>query len=283
MNCSLSTVPRPPSTLIRPSRGFASLRLRELWEYRELLFFLIWRDVLVRYKQTVLGVSWALFRPLITTLLLSYVFGRLARLPTGDVPYPLFCICGILPWSYFSEAVSGASGSLIGNQNLISKVYFPRLIIPLTAVGRGLVDLACSFVVLIGMLWWYDVRPSLLPLAALPLLVLLAFVTALGVGLWFSALSVRFRDLTHVLPFVVQIWFWITPVAYGSNLVPESLRWLHWLNPLTGVVEGFRWAILGKGEAPGAMVFVSAITVALLLAGGLFFFRHQERQFADVI
>jgi len=268
--------------IIRPTKGFAALRLGELWNYRELLVFLVWRDILVRYKQTVLGIAWAVIRPVLLTILLTYVFSRLAKISTGGIPYPLFCFCGILAWGYFSEAVTGASGSLIGNQNLISKVYFPRLLIPLAAVGRGVVDFACSFVVLLGLMFWYgqSVRWTIL---CLPLLLFLALLTALGIGLWFSALSVRFRDASHLLPFSVQIWFWITPVAYGSDLVPQSFRWLHWLNPMTGVVEGFRWSILGAATVSAGPLLASASMTLLVVVAGMFFFRRMERQFADVI
>ena len=280
-NCPIMQA-SPFVTIIQPSRGRSALRLREIWAFRELLLFLIWRDILVRYKQTIFGVGWALLRPLMTTALLSYVFGYLARLPSGNARYPLFCFCGVLPWTYFSEAVSASSSSLIGNQHLISKIYFPRLLIPLSAVGRGLVDFGCAFFVLICMMLRYGVFPSW-SILALPIFLAFAFLTALGVGLWFSALTVQFRDTTHVLPFLLQLWFWATPVAYGSDLVPPKLHWLHWLNPMTVVVDGFRWAILGTPPpSPPAMTICGTITL-LLLASGILFFRQMERQFADVI
>jgi lipopolysaccharide transport system permease protein len=269
-------------TVIEPSRGWVALRLGALWRYRELLYFLVWRDVKVRYKQTVLGASWAILQPFFTMLIFSIFFGKLARMPSDGVPYPLFAYVALVPWTFFANGLTLSSNSLIANQGLLRKVYFPRLVIPLAAVASGLLDFAIAFVVLFGMLLWYDMPLSWHALW-LPALVVLALVTSLGAGLWFAALSVMYRDVQYVVPFLVQVWLYSTPIVYPASLVPE--RWRAWyaLNPMVGVVEGFRWALLGTGAKPGPMILVSALAALALTLGGLMFFRRMERTFSDMV
>jgi lipopolysaccharide transport system permease protein len=276
--------PAPELTriVIRPSRGWVPLRLGELWAYRELLYFLAWRDVKVRYKQTVLGAAWAVLQPLLTMVVFSVVFGRLANVPSDGLPYPIFAYCALLPWQLFAHALVESGNSLVGNQNLITKVYFPRLVIPLAAVATGLVDFAIAFVVLVGLMAYYGIVPTPAVLA-LPGLVLLALLAALGVGLWLSALNVQYRDVRYTIPFLTQLWLFATPVAYPASLVPERWRPLVGLNPMSGVVEGFRWALLGRAEPPGLMLAVSIVVVAGVLVSGLYYFRRMERTFADVV
>jgi lipopolysaccharide transport system permease protein len=269
-------------TVIRPSRHLFSLRLRELWEYRELLYFLVWRDVKVRYKQTVLGAAWAILQPFLTMVVFSIFFGRLAGIPSEGIPYPIFAYTALLPWQLFAHALTESGNSLVANQQLITKVYFPRLVIPISAVLAGLVDFCIAFVVLLGMMVYYGVLPTKAVLA-LPLFLLLALATALAVGLWLSALNVQYRDVRYTLPFLTQFWLFATPIAYPSTLIPEQWRVVYGLNPMAGVVEGFRWALLGTGQGAGPMVVVSAILVTALLIGGLVYFRWMERSFADII
>ena len=276
------TGPFAPPIVIRPSRGWAPLQLRELWEYRELLYFLVWRDVKVRYKQTTLGAAWAVIQPFFTMVVFSIFFGRLARLPSDGVPYPVFAYCALVPWSYFATSLAQSGNSLVEHQRLITKVYFPRLMVPAASVVAGLVDFVIAFVVLLGMLLYYDITPSL-RIAVLPGFVLLALLTSLGVGLWLSALNVRYRDVRYTIPFLIQLWLFVTPVAYSSSLVPEGWRTVYGLNPMTSVVEGFRWALLGKSDPPGAMLAISVLSVLGVLLGGLFYFRRVERGFADVV
>lgn len=271
-----------PVLHIRPSQGFVALRLGELWEYRELLYFLTWRDVKVRYKQTVLGAAWAILQPFCTMVIFSIIFGRLAGIPSDGLPYPLFAYSGLLPWVLFSYALSESSNSLITNQQLITKVYFPRLLAPLSSVVAGLVDFSIAFVVLLAMMAWYGVAPTA-AVVLLPLFVLLAVLTALAVGLWLSALNVRYRDVRYTLPFLAQIWLFLTPIAYPASLVPAAWQPVYGLNPMVGVVEGFRWALLGKAAPPLPMLGVSILVVALLLAAGLFYFRRMESTFADTV
>jgi lipopolysaccharide transport system permease protein len=273
---------RAAVTVIEPPAGWSSLGLLDLWAYRELLYFLTWRDIKVRYKQTALGAAWAIIQPFFTMVVFSVFFGRLARLPSEGVPYPVFTYCALVPWTYFATALTQSSNSLVDHARLITKVYFPRLLVPAAAVIAGLVDLAIAFVVLVGMLLWYGVSPGPAVLL-LPLLALLATLTALAVGLWLSALNVQYRDVKYTIPFLVQVWLFVTPVAYSSTLVPERWRPLYALNPMTGVVEGFRWALLGHRTAPGPMLLVSTASVLLLLVGGLFYFRRMEQRFADVV
>lgn len=271
-----------PVLIIRPSRGFLSLNLTDVWEYRELLYFLVWRDIKVRYKQTVLGAAWAVIQPFMTMVVFSIFFGRLAKIPSDGVPYPVFAYAALLPWQLFAFALTESSNSLVGSQNLITKVYFPRLIIPLSSVLAGLVDFTISFFVLLAMMLYYGIRPTA-AVAWLPLFVLFALITALSVGLWLSALNVKYRDVRYTIPFLTQIWMFATPVAYPSSMVP--MPWRAWLglNPMSGVVEGFRWALLGKSGGPGALLWVSIIAVLLLFTGGLFYFRRTETTFADIV
>jgi lipopolysaccharide transport system permease protein len=271
-----------PVTIVRPSRGWISPNLRELWEYRELLYFLTWRDIKVRYKQTVLGAAWAIIQPFFTMVVFSLFFGRLAGVPSEGVPYPIFAYCALLPWNYFAGALDRAGNSLVGSANLITKVYFPRLVIPLSAVLAGLLDFAIAFLVLIGMMLFYGITPTAAVLT-LPFFLLLALLTALGAGLWLSALNVQYRDVRYTIPFLTQFWLFASPVAYGASLVPERWQVLYGLNPMAGVIEGFRWALLGKAEAPGPLLVISAAVVILLLLGGLFYFRRMEKTFADVV
>jgi lipopolysaccharide transport system permease protein len=267
---------------IRPSSGWRALNLRELWRYRELLWFLALRDLKVRYKQTALGVAWAVIQPLFTMLVFSVFFGALAKIPSDGVPYPLFVLVGLLPWQLFAYALTQSSNSLVAEQRVITKVYFPRLVVPLASVVSGLADLAVAFVLVLLFLVGYGVTPSW-NLLAVPLLVLFALATALAVGLWLAALNVQFRDVRYTVPFLTQIWMFLTPVAYPSSLVPEAYRPLYGLNPMAGVVEGFRWALLGQGELPLGLLAVSLGTVLALLVGGLYYFRRLERSFADIV
>jgi lipopolysaccharide transport system permease protein len=271
-----------PKIIIKPSKGRVSLGLRQLWEYRELLYFLIWRDFKVRYKQTILGAAWAIIQPFFAMVVFSIFFGHLAKVPSDGLPYPLFSYCGLLPWQLFSHALMGTGNSLVANQNLITKVYFPRLIIPLAAVLGGLTDFGIAFLVLLGMMMYYGVIPTSL-LASLPLFLLLALATALGVGLWLSALNVQFRDVRYTIPFLTQFWLFATPIAYPTSLVPEGWRAFYGLNPMAGVVEGFRWALLGTATASGPMLTSSVAIVLVLLVGGLYYFRQMEKTFADIV
>lgn len=272
----------PSVTIIRPSRGLVSLDLAEIWSYRELLYFLVWRDVKVRYKQTALGAAWAVLQPVLTMLVFSLVFGRLARIPSGGVPYPIFAFAALLPWQLFAHALTDSGNSLIAHQSLVTKVYFPRLILPLSAVLAGLVDFAIAFLVLAGMMIHDRIVPGA-ALLLLPAFVLLALLTAFAVGVWLAALNVRYRDVRYTLPFLTQFWLFVTPIAYPSSLVPAAWRPLYGLNPMAGVVEGFRWALLGQGEGVGPMLIVSVVMVVLLLAGGVIYFKKTERTFADLV
>jgi lipopolysaccharide transport system permease protein len=271
-----------PITHIAPTKGWVSLRLGELVEYRELLYFLVWRDIVVRYKQTVLGAAWALIQPLFTMVVFSLFFGRLARVPSDGVPYPIFALSALVPWTFFATGMSLASNSLVGSANLITKVYFPRLTIPLAAVLSGLVDFALAFALLLVMMLFYGIVPSM-RVVWLPMFVVLALVTALGVGLWLSALNVQFRDVRYVVPFLTQLWLFATPIAYPSSLLHGWWRTVYGLNPMVGVVEGFRWALLGAGRGPDATLAASVLASGLLLVSGAFYFRRMERSFADVV
>src|SRR5438874_4434546 len=271
-----------PVFFIKPESGLASLGLKELWEYRELLYFLTWRDIKVRYKQTVLGAAWAVIQPVFMMVVFSLFFGRLAHVPSDGIPYPVFAYCALLPWQLFAHALTESSNSLVANERLITKVYFPRLVVPLSAVLGGLVDFVIAFIILLGMMAYYHIAPTIM-IFTLPLFVLLAIMTALAVGLWLSALNVQYRDVRYTITFITQFWLFATPVAYSSSLVPERWRALYGLNPMAGVVEGFRWALLGKSEGPGALLIVSIIAVIALLIGGLYYFRRMESEFADVV
>ncbi|MCC6189493.1 MAG: ABC transporter permease [Anaerolineales bacterium] len=281
----LSSPPLPalvPHVRIRPSRGWVSLNLREVWEYRELLYFLIWRDVKVHYKQTALGAAWAILQPFMTMVVFSLFFGRLAGVPSDEIPYPIFSYAALVPWTFFSHGLMQASVGMVTHANLIKKIYFPRLVLPTARVLAGLVDFALAFSVLLGMMLFYGIRPTT-SVVWLPLFMLLAVITALGVGLWLSAMNVQFRDIGYTVPFVTQFWMFATPIAYPSSLLAEPWRTLYGLNPMAGVVEGFRWALLGADTAPQAIILVSAVVAVLLLISGAYYFRRMERTFADVV
>jgi lipopolysaccharide transport system permease protein len=267
---------------IQPSRSWVPLHLDDLWEYRELVYFLVWRDIKVRYKQTALGAAWAIIQPLFTMLVFSLFFGRLAKMPSDGLPYPVFAYAALVPWTFFAQGLGQSADSLVGSRNLITKIYFPRLAIPLSTVSAGLVDFAFSFPVLLLLMVRYSVHPTR-NVVWLPCLLLLAFTTALGAGLWLSALNVRFRDVKYTVPFMVQFWMFATPIAYPSSLLQGSWRTLYALNPMVGVIEGFRWALLGTKTAPGPTFAVSALAALIILIGGAYYFRHMERSFADVV
>ncbi len=271
-----------PAIRIRPPSGWVSLGLGQLWAYRELLYFLVWRDIKVRYKQTVLGAAWAILQPLLTMLVFSLFFGRLARVASDELPYALFCFAALVPWTFFANGLTQSSSSLVGSANLITKVYFPRLTLPIAGVTAGLVDLALGLIVLAGMMAYYRVVPTVNVLWA-PLFLLLALVTCLGAGLWLSALNVQYRDVRFAVPFLTQLWMFVTPVAYPSSLLSEPWRTLFGLNPMTGVVEGLRWALLDAKTAPGPTIAVSSAAAAILLVSGAFWFRRMEKTFADLV
>ncbi len=271
-----------PTVVIQPGKGWPSLNLGELWRYRQLLYFLVWRDVKVRYKQTAFGASWAIIQPFFTMVVFSLFFGKLAGIPSDGVPYPIFSFAALVPWAFFSQGLIQSANSVVASQNLIKKVYFPRLAIPVARVLSGLVDFAIAFVVLLGMMMYYGIAPSI-NVVWIPALLLLAFITALGVGLWFAALNVRYRDVSYITPFVVQVWLFATPIAYPSSLLPEPWRVLYGLNPMVGVVEGFRWSLLDTATAPGPIILASTLAAVAILVGGAYYFRGMERTFADVV
>lgn len=268
--------------VVRPPRGWTGLDLREVWAYRELLYFLAWRDVKVRYKQTVLGAAWAVIQPFMTMVVFSLFFGRLAGVPSEGIPYPIFSYTALVPWTFFANGLGQAAASLVGSSNLLKKVYFPRLIIPLAAVLSAGVDFFPAFGVLVAMMLWFGILPTW-NVVWLPLFLLLAFVTATGVGLWLAALNVQFRDIKYVTPFLTQLWLFATPIAYPSSLLGEPWRTVYGLNPMVGVVEGFRWALLGSSTAPGPVILVSAVVALVLLVTGAFYFRRMEDTFADAV
>jgi lipopolysaccharide transport system permease protein len=279
---SPSRADQVPVVHIEASKGWVSLRLRELWEYRELLYFLIWRDVKVRYKQTVLGAAWAIIQPLFTMVVFSLFFGRLAKIPSDGIPYPIFSYAALVPWGLFSKGLSQGANSLVGGARLIRKVYFPRLAMPIATVMGGIVDFALAFGVLLGMMFAYGIVPTINVLW-LPLLVLLAMITSLGVALWLSAMNVQFRDVGYLVPFLAQVWLYATPIAYPSSLLPQPWRTLYGINPMAGVAEGFRWALLGTDTAPGPIIIVSVLAALALLVSGAYYFRRMEKTFADVV
>jgi len=279
---SLPLVSDAPLVVIEPSRGWVPIRLHELWEYRELLYFLTWRDIKVRYKQTVLGAAWAIIQPFFTMVVFSLFFGRLANMPSDGIPYPIFSYAALVPWTFFAHGLSQSSNSLVGSANLIRKVYFPRLVVPIASVMSGVVDFVLAFVVLLGMMLYFGIVPTI-NVIWLPLLLLLSFVTAMGVGLWLSAMNVQFRDVRYAVPFLTQFWLFATPIAYSSSLLPQPWRTLYGLNPMVGVVEGFRWALLGTETAPGPIIIVSALVAVGLMVSGAFYFRRVEKTFADVV
>ncbi|MBN2257104.1 MAG: ABC transporter permease [Anaerolineaceae bacterium] len=267
-------------THIRPTQGWAALNLKDLWLYRELVYFLTWRDIKVRYKQAILGIAWAILQPLLTMIVFSIIFGGLAKLPSDGIPYPLFSYAAVLPWQLFSSALHRSSVSLVGNANLLTKIYFPRLIIPFSAVMASLVDFGIAFLVMIGLMLYYQVWPTLLILWIIPL-TLLALLTALAVSLWLSALNVLYRDVQHMIPFLTQFWMYASPVAYSADLIPTGIwRIIYGLNPMAGVIQGFRWALLGT-RPPDIMMGISIAIVLILLVTGLFYFRRMEKTFAD--
>jgi lipopolysaccharide transport system permease protein len=268
--------------IIKPSRGWVNLQLKDVWEYRELLYFLAWRDIKVRYKQTVLGAAWAILQPFLTMVIFSIFFGGLAGVPSDDIPYPIFSYAALVPWMFFANGLTKSTQSLVSGANMVKKIYFPRLIMPMSAVFSGLLDFILAFVVLLAMMLYFNVVPTL-AIVWLPLLLLLGLVTSLGVGMWLTAMNVQFRDIRYVMPFIVQAWMFATPIAYPSSLLDEPWRTVYALNPMVGVVEGFRWALLGVDTQPGPMILVSSVVAIGLLVSGAFYFRRMEKSFADVV
>ena len=273
---------RVPTVVIQPTKGLFHLELGALWQYRELLRTLVWRDIKVRYKQTAIGAGWAIIQPLMTMVIFTVVFGKLAKIPSDGLPYPVFAYTALLPWTYFAQGLTRSGNSLVGNSNLITKVYFPRLLMPLSALGAPTVDFLLSFLILLGLMAWYGITPTWSVLA-LPLLLLLAVLTAITAGLWLSPINVKYRDVNYTLPFLTQFWMYASPVVYPVSLVPEQWRWVYCLNPMVGVIEGFRWALLGKQSPDFMVVAVSASVVLVFFFGGIVFFKRMERIFADVV
>ena len=270
-----------PVIVLRPVKGWVPLRLDEVWAYRELLYFLAWRDIKVRYKQTILGGTWAILQPVFTMVVFSLFFGKLANVPSDGLPYPIFTFAALVPWTFFANVLTQASNSLVLDSSMIKKVYFPRLIMPTATVVASLIDFALAFTVLLGMMLFYGIVPGI-NILLLPFFVLLAMITSLGVAFWLSAMNVQFRDVRYIVPFLVQAWLFISPIAYPSSLLPEPWRTVYGINPMAGVVEGFRWALLDTDTAPGPIVLVSAVAAVLVLVSGAFYFRRMERTFADV-
>lgn len=271
-----------PTFVIQPPRGLGSLDVAAVWEYRELLYFLVWRDVKVRYKQTFIGASWAIFQPAMTMAIFTVIFGNFAKIPSDGLPYAVFAYTALLPWTYFSTALSRSATGLVSNANLITKVYFPRLIVPLASVIAPAVDFLFAFLLLLGLMAWFGIVPTW-GILVLPLFFLLAMITALAIGLWLAPLNARYRDVGHTIPFLTQFWMFASPVVYPVSLIPESWRLLYSLNPMVGVIEGFRWALLGKGDTDFSPMLVSVAVVLVLLVGGVVFFKRMERTLADVI
>ena len=269
-------------TIIRPSHGWRGINFRELWRYRELLYFLTWRDVKVLYKQTVLGAAWAVIQPLFTMLIFTLFFGKLAKIPSDGIPYPIFSFAALVPWTFFANGLAKSSQSLVNESNLIKKVYFPRLVIPLSAVMSSGVDFILAFIVLLVMMFFYGIVPTL-ALLWLPAFLLLAISTSLGVGLWLTAMNVQFRDVRYTVPFLVQAWMFATPIAYPSSLLSEPWKTIYGINPMAGVIEGFRWALLGTNTVPGPIILISCIVSILMLISGAYYFRRMEKKFADVV
>lgn len=279
-----------PYVHIKPSRGWVSLRLEDLWRYRELLYFFVWRDIKIRYKQTIFGASWAVIQPLFTMVIFSLFFGKLAQVPSDGIPYPIFSYTALVPWMFFANGVTLASNSLVSNADMIRKIYFPRMTLPIAGVLSGLVDFTIAFIVLIGMIIGFNLVPSLdfnseltLKVIWLPFLMIIALITTLGVSLWFSAMNAQFRDVRFVVPFIIQAWLFLTPIAYPSSLLPQPWRTLYGINPMAGVVEGFRWALLGTDTAPGPMLLVSIVAAIAILVGGAYYFRRMETRLADIL
>ncbi len=268
---------------IKPSKGLAALNLKDLWIYRELIFFMVWRDIKVKYKQTLLGMAWAVLQPVMTMLVFTFLFGTVAQLPTEGVPYPIFSFTALLPWGLFATALNQGSRSLVAHNNMVTKIYFPRLILPMSAVFAGLVDFAIAFVIFVALMFYYRVTPAWHLLWTLPLFLLLALVTALGIALWLSAINVQYRDVNQALPFLTQFWLFATPVAYSASVISAKWQIVYSLNPMAGVVNGFRWALLGVGSGPDIALWVSAAISVLIFVSGLYYFRSMERTFADTI
>lgn len=268
--------------VIEPPKRWVALDLLDLWRYRDLLFILAWRDIKVRYKQTVLGASWAILQPVFTMIIFSLIFGELAKLPSDGIPYPIFTYTALLPWQLFAYSLTSSSNSLISSERLIAKVYFPRLVIPISSVLAGVIDFAIAFLILLLLMFYYEI-PLNFRMLILPVYLLLALLSALSIGIWFSALNVKYRDFRYVVPFLTQAWLYATPIAYSSSLIPDRWKLLYSLNPMTGVVEGFRWVLLGTGEAANPMVAVSTAVVLVLVISGLFYFKRMENHFADLI
>jgi len=273
----------PTTVYIKPANGLAALNLRDLWTYRELIYFMIWRDLKVRYKQTLLGAAWAVIQPLMTMLVFTFLFSNVAKMSSDNVPYPIFSYTALLPWGLFTTALNNASRSLTSNTNMVTKVYFPKLILPMASVLAGLVDFAIAFVILFGLMFYYHVTPSWTALWAVPVFLLLSVITALGVALWLSAINVQYRDVGYALPFLTQFWMFLTPVAYSSSVISQKWQIVYALNPMAGVVNGFRWALLGSGNPPDVLVAISAGIALIVLFTGLIYFRNMERTFADTI
>jgi lipopolysaccharide transport system permease protein len=281
---SIELVHQPETIYIKPITGLAALNLRDLWMYRELIYFMIWRDIKVRYKQTMLGAAWAIIQPILTMLVFNFIFnGGITKVTTdSNIPYPIFSYTALLPWGLFTAALNNASRSLTSNQNMVTKIYFPRLVLPLSSVLGGLVDFAIAFVILIVMMFYYHVTPTA-AIWTLPLFLLLTIIAALGVALWLAALNVQYRDVNYVLPFLTQFWLFITPVAYSASVISQKWQLVYAINPMAGVVNGFRWALLGANTGPGPQMWISVGVSLLVLVGGLFYFRNMEKTFADTI
>lgn len=267
---------------IAPPKGWWDLHLGELWQSRELVYFFVWRDIKIRYKQTAIGAAWAVLQPFLAMVVFTLFFGKLAHIPSGGIPYPVFYYSALLPWLYFAASLQAATNTIVENQRVITKVYFSRLALPISSVLSGLMDFGVGFVLFLFMMIYYGIRPGI-PLLLFPCFLLLAVLTALGVGLWLSAMNAIYRDVRYVVPFLVQFWLFASPVAYSSSLVPEKWRWLYGLNPMAGVIEGFRWSLSGQGTPPGRMVLVSAVIVLFLVASGLIYFQKMETTVADVV
>ncbi len=286
--CAQPTAPPPQIPQVRtrivvqPSKGFIRLDLRPVWQYRELLYFLVWRDIKVRYKQTAIGAAWAICQPLLTMMIFAVIFGRFAKIPSDNVPYPIFAFAGLLPWMYFSQSISRSGMSIVSDANLIRKIYFPRLIIPASAVVAPLVDFALSFLILLVMMAWYRVTPNW-AITTLPLFMCLAVCAALGVSFWLSALNVRYRDVGHAIPFLAQFWMYASPIVYPVSLIPQHWRFLYSVNPMVAVVEGFRWGLLAKESPEFSVILIGTSMALLLFLSGLVFFKRMERRFADIV
>jgi lipopolysaccharide transport system permease protein len=270
------------TSVITPSKGLLSLNLKEVWMYRELMGILAWRDVSIRYKQSIVGIGWAIIQPLMTMIIFTIVFGKFAKLPSDGLPYPIFSYCALLPWNYFARSLGDSSDSLVSSSNLITKVYFPRLVLPLSRVFAGLVDFSIGFVILIGLMFWYGISPTA-GLLLLPLFLLIAMIAALAGGLWLTALNVKYRDVKFVVPFVIQFLMYASPVAYSSSLVPERWQWVYGLNPMVGVIEGFRWALLGRAVPNLSLLVVPMVIIFIILVSGLYYFKTMEKSFADIV